>query len=310
MAPRFELRNGSRGKFPRALQNALNTRRPIGPAPLVVDGVCGPATLTAASVALGRPTVAPLTREDLARLQVPIRLLSDLSGHNEGGGKRLVDVDRMARAGVWGNWWKLTEGRTYVNREAKRQADDAGSIMARGGYHFGDPSADRTGLDVTALLDDARIEAEHYLRTRDAVFGGTGPELPDVLDLERGIGSRLKGLALAAFRLDRAKRHEFNVGWALAWLEHVTRCTGRRPWWYSSRIVVWAHIRLAPPDLLAELATYSHWVASYNSGTEPKRPLRPPFGEWRAWQFTGSGSIDGVDGRVDLSWALLEDLAP
>jgi GH25 family lysozyme M1 (1,4-beta-N-acetylmuramidase) len=52
----------------------------------------------------------------------------------------------------------------------------------------------------------------------------------------------------------------------------------------------------------------SLWLASYNSGSEPARPLRPPFGRCKAWQFTGSGSIDGVDGRCDLSWALADDL--
>lgn len=309
MPPRFELRNGSRGKFPRALQDALNARRPIGSAPLTVDGVCGPATLTAASRALGRPAVGPLTREDLARLGVLIRLLSDLSGHNEGGGKRLVSVDKMAHAGVWGNWWKLTEGRAYVNREAKRQADEAGSVMARGGYHFGDPSADRTGLDVAALLDDARIEAEHYLRTRDAVFGGTGPELFDVLDVERGHGAKLTRQLAAFFKPNKARRAEMTIRWCLHWLETVQRSTGRQPWVYTA---LWAHdayLRAASPELRQALAQYPVWLASYNSGTEPARVLPAPWGEWRAWQFTGSGAIDGVDGRVDLSWALAEDLA-
>ena len=179
--------------------------------------------------------------------------------------------------------------------------------MRRGGYHFGDPSADRTGLDVTALFADARTEADHYLRARD-VFGGAGPELPDVLDVERGHGSKLSRLAAAYFKPGRAKRAEMTARWCLAWFERVERVTGRRPWWYSSRVAVWAHLRLAPPALLAELATYNHWLASYNSGAEPKRPLRPPFGRCKAWQFTGSGTVAGVDGKVDLSWALAEDL--
>ena len=307
-APSLIIRSGSRGKFVRALQTALNTRRPIGSTPLVVDGVCGPATLAAAARALGRPSVAPLDRADLARLGVNVVLLADLSGHNEGGNKRPVDVDRMARDGVNACWWKLTEGRTYVNTEAKRQADEAGHLMVRGGYHFGDPSADRTGSDITALLDDAAREAQHYLRARADVFGGAGPELPDVLDVERGHGSKLARQLAAHFKPGRAKRAEMTALWCLRWLEDVERATGRRPWIYTARWAQRAYLRAAPAPLLAELAKYPLWLASYNSGTEPARPLDAPFGPWSAWQFTGSGSVDGVDGRCDLSWALADDL--
>lgn len=306
MGASLTIRNGSRGVYVERLQSALNGHRPLGSSALVVDGVCGPATLTAAAHALGRPSVGPLSREDLRRIGAPVELLSDLSGHNEGGNKRLVDPDRMAQAGVYGTWWKLTEGQTYINREAKRQVDAAGS-MRRGGYHFGDPSADRTGLDVTALFADARAEADHYLRARD-VFGGAGPELPDVLDVERGHGSKLSRLAAAYFKPGRAKRAEMTARWCLAWLERVERVTGRRPWIYTARWAQRAYLRAAPAPLLAELAQYPVWLASYNSGTEPARPLDAPFGRCRAWQFTGSGTVAGVDGRVDLSWALADDL--
>lgn len=306
-APSLIIRSGSRGKFVRELQGVLNARRPIGSAPLAVDGVCGPATLTAASRALGRPAVGPLDRADLARLGVDIVLLADLSGHNEGGNKRPVDPDLMAHDGVYGCWFKGTEGTSYVNREAKRQIDAAGHVMRRGGYHFADPSIDRRDFDVVALDADARAEASHYLRWRGDAFGGTGPELPDLIDFERGISQRI-GRQLLALAWTTARKHEANALWALALLGIVEQATGRRPWRYLPLWAFNAYFAKAPKHLLDAFAGYRNVVASYNGGAGPER-IPPGSEDFGAWQCTGSGSIDGVDGRVDLSWALRKDLA-
>jgi len=308
MASAFTLELGSRGKFVRALQLALNASRLIGTLPLSVDGIMGPATIKAAAAALGRPGAKRFDRVDLVKLGVNVVLLADLSGHNEGGNKRAVDVDRMAAAGCYGVWLKLSEGQSYKNTKARRQANAAAGVMLRGGYHFGDPSADRTGMDITALLDDASKEAAQYLAVRAKTFAGRAPEMPDVLDLEKGIGSKLTARLAAFFTLGKAKRHEFNARWCLRWLEAVEQSTGRRPWLYLPRWAYDSFLSRAPAELLAELRTYRHWLASYNSGADPARPLPAEWGECSAWQFTGTGALDGVDGNCDLSWALLEDL--
>lgn len=308
MTPAFALELGSRGKFVRLIQEQLNARRPIGSLPLVVDAIMGPKTIARAGTVLGKHGTFKFDRADLVKLGVNVVLLADLSGHNEGGNKRPVDLDRMVAAGCSGVWLKLSEGQTYENTEARRQARAAPVGMLRGGYHFGDPSADRTGMDITALLDDASKEAAQYLSVRSKVFAGRAPELADVLDLEKGIGSKLSAKLAAFFTLGKDRRHEFNARWCLRWLEAVEQSTGRRPWLYLPRWAYDAYLSRAPAELLAELRTYRHWLASYNGGVEPARPLPAEWGECSAWQFTGSGSLDGVDGDVDLSWALLEDL--
>jgi len=308
MTPALTFELGSRGKFVRALQGALNLRRPIGTAPLKVDGIMGPATVARAALVLGRPGAKTFDRVDLKNLGVNILLLADLSGHNEGGTKRAVDVDRMAAAGCRGVWVKLSEGMTYVNEEAVRQSRNAVGTLLRGGYHFGDPSADHTGSSLTALLDDAGREAAHYLAVRAKTFGDHPPELPDVLDLESGINAKLTKRIVAAMTIGKAKKHEFVARWCLRWLEAVEQATGRRPWLYLPRWAYQAFLSRAPAELLSDLRTYRYWLASYNTGTDPARTLPAEWGDCSAWQFTGSGKLDGVDGNCDLSWALEGDL--
>jgi len=40
------------------------------------------------------------------------------------------------------------------------------------------------------------------------------------------------------------------------------------------------------------------WIASYTN--EPRMPARP-WNDWRVWQYTSSGSIPGIEGRVDMN---------
>lgn len=305
-APAFALELGSRGKFVRALQAALNQRRPIGTLPLVADGIMGPAAIKATALALGRPGAKTFDRVDLGKLGVNVVLLADLSGHNEGGNKRPVDVERMARDGVYGCWFKLTEGASYKNTEATRQAHEAACVMKRGGYHFADPSIDRRDFDVVALEADARAEADHYISRRAVAFASLPPELPDLVDFERSISQRI-GAKLLALLWTTARKHEANALWALALLNVLEQKTGLRPWIYLPLWVFNGYFAKAPKHLIAALMAYMNVVASYNSGAGPDR-IPPGSEDWGAWQFTPKGRIDGVDGNCDLSWALVEDL--
>lgn len=62
-----------------------------------------------------------------------------------------------------------------------------------------------------------------------------------------------------------------------------------------------------PADDIARLRALPLWVAAY---TEREPPVCPPWGAWSdpdggcwAWQWTGSGRVDGVPGACDLSRA-------
>jgi len=307
--PSFVLRRGARGFAVELLQKALNryaAARSI-PEGLAVDGVLGPATLALAAKAIGRASVTELGRAELAEIGLRVDLVVDLSGHNEGGTKKLVDVPKLASV-TDGSVLKLTEGLTYINLEAARQAREAERIgYPVGGYHFSDPSVDRRGLTLAAIADDATAEAEHYLEARAATFARD--PFVDALDLERKLGQRIGGKLLALVGGVSAKRAEMLAAWCLFWLEAVEKATGRAPWLYLPRWMFYAYLRRAPRELLERLARYPGWLPSYNGGTEPLRRLPPPFPAPRAWQFTATARIPGVDGAVDCSW-VFELIAP
>jgi len=307
--PAFALRRGARGFAVQLLQQALNqyaAARSI-PERLAEDGILGPATLRRAAQAIGRASVTELDGGDLALCGLRVSLFADLSGHNEGGTKGLVDIPRLALV-TDGAVLKLTEGTTYVNGEAARQAREAARIgYPVGGYHFADPSVDRRGLTLAAIADDATAEAEHYLEARAATFARD--PFVDALDLERKLGRRIAGKLLALVGGTSAKRAELLAAWCLFWLAAVEKATGRLPWLYLPRWVFDAYLRRAPRELLERLARYPGWLASYNGGTEPLRRLPPPFPAPRAWQFTATARLPGVDGDVDCSWGF-ELIAP
>lgn len=310
MAPPLFLEKGSRGKFVRAFQAGLNVRRQFHPLsdalpPLAEDGVMGPATIARAALLLEKPGAIRFSRSDLGEAGVNVALLSDLSGHNEGGNKRLADLDRAARDGVYGSWFKQTEGRSYVNTEAKRQCAAAKGVMKRGGYHFADPSVSHASFDLADIQADANAEAWHYLRTRRDQL--EAPELPDLIDFERGISRRL-GRKLLALAWTSPKKHEANALWALTILDTIEQATGRKPWIYLPLWAFNAYFRRAPAELLKRLMSHKNLVPSYNAGAGPAR-IPPGSEDWGGWQFTATGRVDGIDGDVDLSWALLEDLA-
>lgn len=289
---------GSTGRFVEAVQRAVGAG---------VDGKFGPGTLAAVRAKLGAPKQATFTRADLKHVGVDIRLGIDLSGHNEGGPKGLVDFARLKRADVTFCILKLSEGERYENREALRQAAECQEHeILFDGYHFGDPSGARP-FELADLAADAIKEAEHFLAIRRAYFGGRSTLRP-TLDLERMYQKKLSAILWAARGGTPARRAELCALWCLTWLEHVEKAAGRRPYLYTGRWAWNAYLKRAPVSLLAKLMTYPLWLASYNGGTGPKRTI-PGYPE-AIWQQSGSGSLPGVDGKVDINFALLPDLTP
>ena len=101
----------------------------------------------------------------------------------------------------------------------------------------------------------------------------------------------------AILDLETAANLDLNA-WALAWCQHVKAALGFPPLLYSYANFVTQH--LTDPALGA----YSLWLADY--GTLP-----PSIGPWQSvaiWQYTDSGSVPGIAGKVDRS-QLARDLA-
>lgn len=302
MLDHVTIRTGSKGRIVSAVQAALNARGEN----LSIDGTFGPKSDNAAARALCLKAPVTLRGLELAQLGVPLAYGIDLSGHNEGGTKRPVDFDRAKAAGVSFAWLKLTEGSRYSNPEAIRQAAECARVgIAVGGYHFGDPSAIRA-MNLADLAADARAEATHYLDARRRTFLAASPGLPDVLDLEQAYQANLSSAAWAALGGTGGSRAELCALWCLFWLEHVQSATGVRPMIYSGKWAVDAYLARAPKSLQSKLFTYKLWLASYNSGAEPKRQIAG--WPWSVWQYSGTGACPGVDGKVDLNVCLAKDI--
>ena len=265
----YTLRKGDKGQEVRRLQ------RMVGVSP---DGDFGPKTDIAVKdyqhikgfVVDG--IAGPVT---LGALGIEVLPGVDLSSHN---GK--IDFASMARSGVKYAWVKLTEGTTHVNpgfEDKIRGCRDHGILV--GAYHFGRPD--------TYVNDpcDARKEADNFLNALNKVGGLKCGDLLPVLDLEAGV------------KVD----DQYNIEWALHWLEAVGCSKGIRPIVYTARWYYHAYMKRANKLSLDKLADYPLWWACYNDGAEPEKDI-DPWTHWDVWQWTGSGAVPGVRGRCDQNW--------
>ena len=118
---------------------------------------------------------------------------------------------------------------------------------------------------------DAGEQAKHFL----SVVGLEAGDLPPVLDVELA-----EGLEPSAVR--EAVR---------AWLRHVESSLGVRP-------IVYSNLSFLDDELTPIVGRFPLWVAEYTD-TPPGdvAPGKP----WTFWQHSQDGSVDGIDGAVDLS---------
>jgi len=198
----------------------------------------------------------------------------DLSSHNG-----TVDFKKVAAAGVKYVWIKVTEGSTHQNPGFQKKFDDAREAgLIVGAYHFGRPDTHYK------LPNDWEKESTNFLLQLEKAGIEYGDLVP-VLDVEKGMKTD----------------DNYNCRWSLNWLERVGAETNTRPLIYTARWAWQLYIMKAKKELQKEIASYPVWLASYNSGVEPKRKTKL-WNEWDVWQWTGSGDVPGVKGRCDQNW--------
>lgn len=85
------------------------------------------------------------------------------------------------------------------------------------------------------------------------------------------------------------------------WFAYVQARTGKTPWLYTS------------PSLAKQykygsyFANHPLWLAHYTTG----KPIIPAgWSNYTLWQYTSSGRVDGIDGRVDLNREGSLNIAP
>jgi GH25 family lysozyme M1 (1,4-beta-N-acetylmuramidase) len=188
--------------------------------------------------------------------------------HPNGAG---IDWNAVRGSGIEFAFIKATEGPVrctgnyYTNSWLRRDWNDSAAAgLYRGAYHFARPG------DINSAINQARY-----------FVNAVGPmnranDLPPVLDLEANCG------------LDANQM----VAWTRAWVDEVTRLTGRDPIIYSG-YYFWK-------DYMGNTAAFSNlpfWIATYGP-----RPLVPPvWSNYTFWQYSSSGQVPGINGAVDMN---------
>ena len=186
-----------------------------------------------------------------------------------------IDWTRVAAAGKRFAFMKASEDIDYRDPTypVNRAAANANGIVI-GAYHFAQP-------DLSP--GDAVAEADHFLDIAQIASG----DLPPVLDLEIAgpSGSPLNQSQLQA--------------WVRAYLGRIYERTGVRGVIYASP-AFWVKY-LGDTTWFADNGYKVLWIAHWTTATAPTVPADAWGGNgWTFWQYTSSGSVAGISGRVDL----------
>lgn len=198
----------------------------------------------------------------------------DISGWNSAFKKSAAGSFRAcAAAGIDHAYIKASEGRSHTfDRFLELAVAGCEQGLQVGAYHFARP-------DVR--LGDAESEGDAFLK----VIQGVPLQLAPVLDIETAkdwLGDT-KGL----------------IDWCIDWCQHVYKSTHRKPIIYTGP-GFWAS-SLGRTTVLQDLRL---WVAAYPKALPSSDSKPPTLAGWQpvAWQYTGQGRVQGLDGVVDLSY--------
>lgn len=179
-----------------------------------------------------------------------------------------IDWPKVASAGIRYAIIKATQGAGFIDARFAENWQGTGlNNIVRGAYHFFDPAAP---IDA---------QFENFTHVVSLVPGDLAP----ALDLE------VDGQNWAA--LPQAKR----VPAALQLLALLEDHYGVTPIVYTNRRTVNEVFAAKPGDL----TRYPLWVASYRQNPPPTMPAG--WTDWKHWQHTDRGSIDGIGRTVDLN---------
>lgn len=192
-----------------------------------------------------------------------------------------IDWPLVARSGKKFAFVKVTEGTTFLdNRYAinHSRARTAGVVV--GGYHYAQPNA---------TPGDAVAEADWFVSNLNLMSGDMRP----ALDLETANGLDVPTLQQ----------------WVRDWLARVHELTGEHATIYVSR-AFWRD--RVGNTTEAALDGSALWLSKWNvESPETWLPASDWAGyRWSFWQYSGCGSVKGINGCVDLDRFNGTDLTP
>jgi GH25 family lysozyme M1 (1,4-beta-N-acetylmuramidase) len=192
-----------------------------------------------------------------------------------------IDWAAVADDGVSVVVTKATEGKKDVDPWfVSNAAGAAAEGIVVGMYHVATPSQS---------MDDARAEADHFL----AVAGPTAGNIIPALDIEIShVPDAMTPAELEA--------------WSRAWVNRVANRLGARPMIYGS--IYLFETKLGNTTWFADHGI-ALWLARWGA-----LPATLPANDWQGqgwtfWQWTNTGSIQGITGDVDRDRFIGPDLA-
>jgi lysozyme len=140
--------------------------------------------------------------------------------------------------------------------------------LLRGAYHF-------FRCDV-----DATTQADYFIDFVKST--NDNGELPPCLDLETNEG-KTKGEIIPMVKV---------------WLDRVEGAFGRKPIIYSGKYKLQDYLSEPNLDPPVWAKDYALWLAGYT----PEPVLPQGWSNWTFWQYTNEGSVNGVNGNVDMDF--------
>lgn len=187
-----------------------------------------------------------------------------------------IDWARVRAAGKSFVFAKATEGIGF--KDSRYDTNRAGAMaqgLKFGAYHFARPGANNPVTEADWFVNTARIQRGM---------------LRPVLDLELN-----GGLGVSALNT-----------WVKAWLRRVESRLGVKPIIYTNPSF-WRN-SMGDSRWYADNG-YKLWIASWGVSS-PSIPAGTWSGRsWTFWQYTSSGTVPGISGRVDLNRVRLDSFA-
>ena len=175
-----------------------------------------------------------------------------------------IDWTAVANDDVTYAFIRVSDGANFIDPKfGSHWAGSRAAGIKHGAYQFFRPGGDP--------IEQAEI-------LLDAIGRKLAPDdLPPVIDVEASDG---QSAAVIKQKLT-------------TWITHVKGVLGRDPIIYTG-FYFWRDSVGAPDFTGSPL-----WHAQYSTAACPN--IAPPWSSWAFWQFTDSGTIDGIDGPVDTN---------
>lgn len=186
----------------------------------------------------------------------------DISRYN-----KLIEWKTARKAGIDFVFVKATEGKDNRDPEFRRWWREAGrSGIPRSAYHF------------YYFCATPGAQAANYIKA----VPKSDKSLPPILDVEWNSKSPTCKKRPPAAKVRSVLK---------AWLNRIERHYGQKP-------IIYTTVDFYADNLSnGELPGYQYWLRSVRTEPKYKYPGRP----WVFWQYTGSGSVPGVAGEVDIN---------